>query len=318
MSDVFGKTVVHEKATPLQKRRLSKSKLPLSIRRLYQDECRELKRKGLENVMKKGGRILRNHAEDKMDHLIKLQVKTEKSLFSTRIKQENYERPGKIVTVSLMDNEVELTCDSLVEKEKCWVPSKCNTFDVKPSELRHNDSDRLKKLSRRTMSTRSCPLVKVEQNSDGTNSENHSSNSWNSVSYSSPLVAPAFEPEQSLPYVMSDSCQLTQNIVHNFPKKEFCSKSNMELDTHERYFPDSLYQNNNNKQGFEPLLSDLYKDSETVKCSKSEEPGSVPALRTQNSNSSKNAQPSMESYKKKLRRPKLPLNTENCKRHKRI
>lgn len=63
-SDVFGVSVKHEKAAKSLQRCMTKHSSPLSLRRLYQDECRELRRRGLSEVMNISGRVLRGQLVD--------------------------------------------------------------------------------------------------------------------------------------------------------------------------------------------------------------------------------------------------------------
>jgi hypothetical protein len=63
-SDVFRVSVKHEKAAESLQRRKAEHRSPLSIRRLHQDECREPKRRGLNEISNRNGRVLRGELVD--------------------------------------------------------------------------------------------------------------------------------------------------------------------------------------------------------------------------------------------------------------
>jgi hypothetical protein len=67
-SDVFGVSVKHGKAAEPLQRCLAKRSSPVYIRQLHQDECRELRRRGLKEVMNRSGRVLRGQLVDGKVH----------------------------------------------------------------------------------------------------------------------------------------------------------------------------------------------------------------------------------------------------------
>ncbi|KAJ9581292.1 hypothetical protein L9F63_023526, partial [Diploptera punctata] len=150
-NDVFGVSVIHEKATLSRQGCMDNTRLPLSIRRLHQDECRELKRRGLDNVMNTGGRVLRRDSEEKLKFT---DIKNE------LMKRSNVSRPGKVVTISLMDNEVELIGSTIIEKDVSNLENK--KFTVL-SHIKANVNCQSEKESKQSVSTRSCPSLKIEK-----------------------------------------------------------------------------------------------------------------------------------------------------------
>jgi phosphohistidine phosphatase SixA len=62
--DAFVMSVKHGKAAEPLQRCVARHSLPIYVRQVLQDDCRELKRRGLKEVMNRSGRVLRRQLLD--------------------------------------------------------------------------------------------------------------------------------------------------------------------------------------------------------------------------------------------------------------